>query len=124
MTKYPFHPLAAAMRLSESQACKTLNSNYRYVYDGMSLEVAERLALKAGFHPFEVWPVMAHDIACESACVRPERTVTVVGTCPECGRAWTGAGPSLIADDALSGEQLMVCADGHKTLVRVVLEAA
>lgn len=62
-TLYPFAPLAAAMGLSENQAIIRLGVNGRmgqqYRHEGMSERVADRLAVKAKLHPFEVWPEMA-----------------------------------------------------------------
>lgn len=61
--KYPFAPLAALMGMSESQACRMLGisgkTQQEYRRDGMSAKVADRMAVKARFHPYEVWPVMA-----------------------------------------------------------------
>lgn len=57
---YPWAALATAMGVSENQAVMTLGVNGRmgqlYRHQGMSERVAERLAVKAGFHPAEVWP--------------------------------------------------------------------
>lgn len=58
--KYPFAPLAAVMGMSEAQACRQLNlagkTAQKYRRDGMSELVADRMAVKAGFAPYEVWP--------------------------------------------------------------------
>lgn len=61
--RYEFAALARAMGLNEAQAAKRLGvsghseSDYRSV--GMSELVADRLAVRAGFHPFTIWPEMA-----------------------------------------------------------------
>jgi hypothetical protein len=75
--RYPFEPLAAAMRLSGHQASKTLGLSGRtqqsYRRDGMSERVADRLAVKAGLHPFEVWPEMVgHQIEAASVVCADE----------------------------------------------------
>lgn len=66
MRMYSIEPLLEAANLSMSQAAQVLGIGgpeyRRYRDDGMSREVAERKALKAGFHPYELWPDMAdHD---------------------------------------------------------------
>lgn len=44
------------------RACKIGGAQYqKYRDEGMSREVAERMALKLGFHPYEVWPHMVDD---------------------------------------------------------------
>jgi hypothetical protein len=67
--KYPFAPLAALMGLTEHAAGVALGISGRteqeYRRDGMSEKVADRMAVKAGLHPFSVWPEMA-DHAIES----------------------------------------------------------
>lgn len=66
--RYPWAPLAAAMGLSEHQAAArlgvsgTTQQTYRRI--GVLEETAERLADKAGLHPFEVWPeLLEHRLA-------------------------------------------------------------
>lgn len=63
--RYPFAPLAEAMSCSEHAACVRLglsgSTQQEYRRRGVSLDVAERLALRAGLHPFEVWPSMPED---------------------------------------------------------------
>jgi hypothetical protein len=60
VTRFPFAPLAALMALSEHLACQQLRVSGRtaqeYRRDGVSALVADRLAVRAGFHPAEVWP--------------------------------------------------------------------
>lgn len=63
MTRYPFAPLAALMGCTEASAARRLNISGRteqeYRREGMSEKVADRMAVRAGYHPFEVWPEMA-----------------------------------------------------------------
>lgn len=65
MTRYQLEPLLALMGCTLSQAQQTLGiggPEYRkYRDEGMGREVAERKALKAGFHPYECWPQMVED---------------------------------------------------------------
>ena len=80
---YSVGPLAALMHLSENTACDQLgitgSTKQQYRQHGMSREVAERRALQAGFHPYEVWPDMAHHDAdalkIECACGCGERFI-------------------------------------------------
>lgn len=63
--RYPLEPLLRMMGCSLSKAQHELGLGgpeyKRYREEGMSREVAERKALKAGFHPYEVWSGMADD---------------------------------------------------------------
>ena len=65
MSSYPFADLAAAMRLTEHQATAVLglsgSTAQDYRHNGMSWRVADRLAVKAGFHPGQVWPEWIDD---------------------------------------------------------------
>lgn len=62
--RFPFAALAAALGLSENQAIMRLSisgkSGQLYRHEGMSEKVADRMAVRAGLHPFEVWPEMAN----------------------------------------------------------------
>lgn len=62
---YPIEPLLEATGMTMSQLAQALGIGgpeyRRYRQDGMSRDVAERKALKAGFHPYEVWPEMVED---------------------------------------------------------------
>lgn len=68
MRRYPLQPLLEAMRCTLSQAAPQLNLNgtyyRRYRDEGMARDTAERLALKAGFHPYEIveWDMARHDL--------------------------------------------------------------
>jgi len=63
--RYPLSALAELERLSEHALCARLgvsgSTMQEYRQRGVTLDVAERLALKAGRHPFEVWPSMPED---------------------------------------------------------------
>ena len=66
--RYQIQPLISAMGLSQDAAMRKLrisgNQYQQYRDLGMRRAVADRQAVKAGFHPYEVWPEMAdHDIA-------------------------------------------------------------
>lgn len=69
--RYPFADLANAMGLSENAACRALNvsgsTQQDYRSRGLSERVADRLAVKAGLHPFEVWPDMIAEANAECA---------------------------------------------------------
>jgi hypothetical protein len=62
---YPVQPLLQMMGCTLSEAQKTLgiggDQYRRFQEEGLRREVAERKALKAGFHPYEVWPELADD---------------------------------------------------------------
>lgn len=64
-TRYPWASLAEAMGLSESAACQVLGVTGKTEQDyrrrGVTELVAERLAIKAGLHPFVVWPALTAD---------------------------------------------------------------
>lgn len=81
---YEVAPLAARMGMTEHAACITLgisgSTEQQYRGAGMSREVAERRALKAGFHPYEVWPSMLDDDIAdqEQVCAAPDCPVRFV----------------------------------------------
>lgn len=62
MIRYPFAPLAALMGSSEASAARRLNvsgkTEQQYRREGLSAKVADRMAVRAGYHPYEVWPEM------------------------------------------------------------------
>lgn len=66
--RYPLEPLLQAMGMTLSQAAGPLNLNGRYYKkyreEGVTRETAERMAHKAGFHPYEIveWDMARHDI--------------------------------------------------------------
>lgn len=66
MKRYPLAPLADLMHLSENQALEKLkvggSTGGTYRREGLSAAAAERLAERAGFHPFEVWPELRDDV--------------------------------------------------------------
>lgn len=85
--RYDLEPLATAMGCTLAAACRRLgvsgSTMQEYRRDGVTEKVADRVAVKAGLHPYEVWPEMV-DHAVESILKR----------CPECptefapNRAW------------------------------------
>jgi endogenous inhibitor of DNA gyrase (YacG/DUF329 family) len=79
--RYPLDALLSAMGMTLSAAQPILGLNgpdwRRYSDEGMTREVADRKAVKAGLHPYEVWPEMAdHDLEDVS---RP---------CADCGKSF------------------------------------
>lgn len=76
--RYPFAALATAMGVSENQAGRLLKlsgeARAKYRRHGMTEEVADRMAVKAGMHPFEVWPEMADDWLAEVECAADDCT--------------------------------------------------
>lgn len=59
--RFPFDALAEAMRMTPAAAAWHLGisgatEHKRYREGGLSRVVADRLAVKAGFHPASVWP--------------------------------------------------------------------
>lgn len=65
MTRYPLQNLADVMGEDINSLARPLNlagSTWKqYRDEGVSEKVADRLAVRAGFHPFVVWPEMAED---------------------------------------------------------------
>lgn len=63
--RYPFAPLAAAMGLTEHAAAVALglsgSTQQDYRRRGVTEQVADRLAVRAGLVPYEVWPSMLDD---------------------------------------------------------------
>lgn len=82
--RYPIEPLLAMLRVSANRATQELRMGggayLRYRRDGMTREAAERLADRAGFHVYEVWPDMAIDDAgpLEQKCAAPDCPVMFV----------------------------------------------
>lgn len=60
MTRYPLAPLAEAVGVDTSRLARILGlsgSTWKaYREHGMTERAADRLAVKAGFHPCEIWP--------------------------------------------------------------------
>lgn len=66
--RYPLAPLAAAMGCSTNTLGERLGVRgsdlQRYTDHGVLHRTADRLAIKAGFHPYLIWPEMhGHDLA-------------------------------------------------------------
>lgn len=66
--RFPFDRLVAAMGVSPNRACVELGisgttaQEYRAL--GVTECVADRLAVRAGFHPYEIWPELVdHTLA-------------------------------------------------------------
>jgi len=63
--KYPFAVLAAKMGLSQHKACQALNISgstaQKYQREGVTPLVADRLAVRAGYHCYTVWPDLLDD---------------------------------------------------------------
>lgn len=78
MTRYPLGPLLELMHEpSPTAAARRLRlsggSLSRYLKTGMREDTAEMLAIRAGFHPYNVWPELAD-----------EQCAAVTVTCREC----------------------------------------
>lgn len=86
MKRYPFAPLAAAMGESVSAAGRILglsgSTRNEYRDRGVTERVADRLAVKAGLNPYEVWPEMVDDLIADAEveCARTDCTVRFVPT--------------------------------------------
>lgn len=82
--RYPVAPLAALMGSTQWMALDRLGVTGSHAQDyirrGMSEKVADRVAIKAGLHPYVVWPEMlADDIAAaERECVAPDCPIVFV----------------------------------------------
>ena len=65
MGRYPLEPLADAMGITVHKACTRLRvtgATYQEYRDrGLTPMVADRLAIKAGFHPGLIWPQWVTD---------------------------------------------------------------
>lgn len=74
--RYPFADLAAAMRMTEAQAARALDlagsTAQEYRRKGVTERVADRLAVKAGLHPMNVWPNFSDDVEAERLRLRRE----------------------------------------------------
>jgi len=74
---YPISDLVKLMGVSDDRARIVLgvsgDSWHRFVDRGLSEAQAERFAVRAGFHPFEVWPAMADARVSEAEAVEQAR---------------------------------------------------
>ena len=83
MTTYPFAALIEQMgNPSASEAAAVLGVNVRSIHrykaeEFLSVDLADRLAVRAGFHPAEVWPSWWDDQA-----------ASVGMQCKECGESF------------------------------------
>lgn len=63
--RYPLEPLFVLMRMSPNKALESLGvggtMQRRYRAEGVTERVADRLAVKAGYLPHEVWPELTDD---------------------------------------------------------------
>lgn len=72
--RYPLEPLASAMGETVAAACRLLGVSgsvqQEYRRRGVTERVADRLAVRAGLHAYEVWPEMVdhHIAACSIEC--------------------------------------------------------
>lgn len=80
--RYSFAALADAMRLTEPEAARVLglsgSTAQGYRRDGLSEKVADRLAVRAGFHAWSVWPEMVDAVIADAGV-----------PCEECGELFT-----------------------------------
>lgn len=86
MTRYPLGPLAALVHLSPwttlERAGITGSHAQDFIRRGMSARVADRVAVRHGFLPYEVWPEIL-----DAAIADLERSCAAVG----CDRAFVPA---------------------------------
>lgn len=101
--RYPLADLAEAMRESYNQACERLGiggaeRNRIDADGGLSLDRAERIALKAGLHPWNVWPEMVDHLMEDEGAVR---------TCTVCGDTFRPRSHNQLccADEACRAER-------------------
>ncbi len=62
---YPLAPLAKAMRMDENHAARVLGIYGAYLEryrEGMSMDKADEMAIRAGIHPYFVWPEMVDHV--------------------------------------------------------------
>ena len=75
--RYPIEPLAAAMGESPASLGRLLGlsgSSWKDARDnGLSEKRADRYAVRAGFHPYEIWPEMAERHITEAAAEEARR---------------------------------------------------
>lgn len=82
--RYSILPLIELLACSDSQVTRRLRmsgaSLNRYRAEGVSEQQAEALALRAGFHPFNVWPELtaARCESMERECAAPDCDVRFV----------------------------------------------
>lgn len=92
MTRYPLEPLAQAMGLSLHAACAQLGisgtTQKEYRARGVTVRVADRLAVKAGYHPAEIWPTWIDDAIADE----PPAYVNYKD-CAECGQPFEASSP-------------------------------
>ena len=85
--RYRLDPLFALMRMPPNAALLHLgvdgSRKVRYIREGVSDVVADRLAVKAGFHPFTVWPDLAEHTHAD-----------VQRRCDDCGTAFVPYRPA------------------------------
>lgn len=86
MTRYPLQPLADLVGCPLAELGRRLGvsgSTWRNYRDrGVSFDVADRLATRAGFHPANVWPEWTDALVegCEQPCAAPDCDVRFVPT--------------------------------------------
>lgn len=123
--RYPLEPLFAKIGGSFDHTRRQLGLSggqaNAYRAKGCIEETAERLAIRAGFHPFEIWPEMVDDVI-DDVEGRPQvQVVHLFVTCVECGRPLELA-PGHVEADGTSGHLSAVCRAGHVNHVRVSVE--
>lgn len=78
MARYPLQPLLDAGGLSLARAARQLGTSgsslKRFAAEGMDRDAAERLALRAGLHPYEIFTdMLEHDLTySDQECAAPE----------------------------------------------------
>lgn len=123
--RYPIQPLFDLIGGSFDSTRRQLGISgsqaNAYKLHGLIEETAERLAVRAGFHPFSVWPEMVDDVIDE--CTGRPRVAVIQAfvVCVECGRPLTPT-PGQVDADGRHGRLAAVCRVGHFNVVTVGVE--
>lgn len=85
--RYRLQPLAQMAGMTDREALlalKVSGTTYqKYRDEGLSRDVADRMAERLGFHPYEVWPDMVEDDLEDLADLPPEGQQCAAWGCPE-----------------------------------------
>lgn len=63
--RYPLQPLEARLHQTDHNLARTLNINHHTLQHlrthGLTWQQADRYAIRAGYHPTELWPTYTQD---------------------------------------------------------------
>lgn len=123
--RYPIQPLFDLIGGSFDSTRRQLGISgsqaNAYKQHGLIEETAERLAVRAGFHPFSVWPEMVDDVIDECEGRPRVAVIQAFVVCVECGRPLTPT-PGHVDADGRQGRLAAVCRVGHFNVVTVGVE--